>query len=103
MKDNRNFPAGKEPLRKSPLGKRATHDLRIPQIPLEWLDSGAWRLPSGQALAEFALQAGFLTPLLFHAEKGGKRVRTQSSKNGTAPAPATPAGAGPVGKQGGRR
>jgi hypothetical protein len=36
-------------------------------MPVEWLDSGCWRLPSGKALAEFALQAGFLAPLLFRA------------------------------------
>lgn len=40
----------------------------IPQVPMEWLDAGAWRLPSGKALAEFALQAGFLAPLLFGAD-----------------------------------
>ena len=38
-------------------------------IPMEWLDAGKWRLPSGKALAEFALQAGFLAPLLFKAER----------------------------------
>jgi hypothetical protein len=37
-------------------------------MPVEWLDSGSWRLPSGKALAEFALQAGFLAPLLFRAD-----------------------------------
>jgi len=57
---------------------------RIPQVPIEWLDGQSWRLPSGQALAEFALQAGFLAPLLMKAivfgsvppkstEKGGER------------------------------
>ena len=40
----------------------------MPQMPVEWLDSGSWRLPSGKALAEFALQAGFLAPLLFRAD-----------------------------------
>ena len=40
---------------------------RIPRIPIEWLDGQSWRLPSGQALAEFALQAGFLAPLLMKA------------------------------------
>jgi hypothetical protein len=35
---------------------------------LTWFDSGAWRLPSGQALSEFALQAGFLVPHLFAAK-----------------------------------
>jgi len=33
-------------------------------IPMEWMDPMSWRLPSGKALAEFALQAGFLAPLL---------------------------------------
>ena len=33
-------------------------------MPLEWMGPPAWRLPSGKALAEFALQAGFLAPLL---------------------------------------
>jgi hypothetical protein len=45
---------------------------------VEWLDSGSWRLPSGKALAEFALQAGFLAPLMFGADRLGK-----SSLNGS--------------------
>ena len=43
-----------------------------PNIPMEWLDAGSWRLPSGKALAEFALQAGFLAPLLFKAGRISK-------------------------------
>lgn len=43
-------------------------NLRIPQMPLEWFGNSTWRLPSGKALAEFALQAGFLAPLLFKRE-----------------------------------
>jgi hypothetical protein len=46
--------------------------LSMPQMPVEWLDAGSWRLPSGKALAEFALQAGFLAPLLFRADRLGK-------------------------------
>ena len=38
--------------------------MRIPQIPMEWMDPMGWRLPSGKALAEFWLQAGFLAPLM---------------------------------------
>ncbi len=45
--------------------------LPLPTMPMEWLDSGSWRLPSGKALAEFALQAGFLAPLLFRAKGPG--------------------------------
>ena len=37
----------------------------LSRMPMEWLDAGSWRLPSGKALAEFALQAGFLAPLLW--------------------------------------
>lgn len=47
----------------------------IPGMPMEWLDAGNWRLPSGKALAEFALQAGFLAPLLFKAEGLGSAER----------------------------
>jgi hypothetical protein len=39
-------------------------DVRIPRIPIEWMDPMSWRLPSGKDLAEFALQAGFLAPLM---------------------------------------
>jgi len=47
-------------------------NLSLPRMPVEWLDSANWRLPSGKALAEFALQAGFLAPLLFGANGFGK-------------------------------
>jgi len=46
------------------LGGRGRVPVRIPQIPMEWMDPMSWRLPSGKALAEFALQAGFLAPLM---------------------------------------
>ncbi|HEY6392882.1 MAG TPA: hypothetical protein VIX89_16495 [Bryobacteraceae bacterium] len=41
----------------------------LSRVPMEWLDAGSWRLPSGKALAEFALQAGFLAPLLLKADR----------------------------------
>ena len=43
-------------------------------MPVEWLDAGSWRLPSGKALAEFALQAGFLAPLLLKTENFSSRT-----------------------------
>ena len=43
---------------------RRIRSTRIPRIPLEWMDPMSWRLPSGKDLAEFALQAGFLAPLM---------------------------------------
>ena len=52
--------------------------LSMPRMPVEWLDSGNWRLPSGKALAEFALQAGFLAPLLFRADGFGKSALKSS-------------------------
>lgn len=33
-----------------------------------WMGPPAWRLPSGKALAEFALQSGFLAPALLNAD-----------------------------------
>jgi len=39
------------------------------EFSMDWLNSRNWRLPSGQALAEFALQAGFLAPLLLKTEQ----------------------------------
>ena len=54
---------------------RRTGGVRIPHLPLEWMDSGTWRLPSGKAVAEFALQAGFLVPQLFQPERGLGRIR----------------------------
>jgi hypothetical protein len=56
--------------------RRVTERLGMPpvipsNIPMEWLDAANWRLPSGKALAEFALQAGFLAPLVFRAERLG--------------------------------
>jgi len=55
--------------------------MRIPQIPMEWMDPMSWRLPSGKALAEFALQAGFLAPLML----GGPAVK-KHKKPAAAPA-----------------
>jgi len=50
---------------KTGVGARRGSNVRmIPQLPMEWMDPMSWRLPSGKALAEFALQAGFLAPLM---------------------------------------
>jgi len=53
-------------------------NLSLAPMPVEWLDAGTWRLPSGKALAEFALQAGFLAPLLFRADGSGKTSSNES-------------------------
>src|ERR1700744_2312908 len=74
--------------RPSGSGRRSS-SMRIPQIPMEWMDPMSWRLPSGKALAEFALQAGFLAPLMLSgpAIKKHKKVVTEPSE-----APAVNAG-----------
>jgi hypothetical protein len=56
--------------------KAGARSLRVPQVPLEWYGNNCWRLPSGQALAEFALQAGFLAPLLFKPEVFSRNDRS---------------------------
>ena len=38
---------------------RSKSSVGIPHLPMEWMDPMSWRLPSGKALAEFALQTGF--------------------------------------------
>ena len=46
---------------------------------MEWMDPMSWRLPSGKDLAEFALQAGFLAPMM---------LERTNLKRRKAPAPA---------------
>ena len=43
---------------------RGKSNVGTPHLPMEWMDPMSWRLPSGKDLAEFALQAGFLAPLM---------------------------------------
>jgi hypothetical protein len=52
---------------------RGKSNASIPHLPMEWMDPMSWRLPSGKALAEFALQTGFLAPLMMRAPKGKKK------------------------------
>jgi hypothetical protein len=59
---------------------------RIPQIPMEWMDPMSWRLPSGKALAEFALQTGFLAPLMLGSPGFKKRNRPPVTDSGAGPA-----------------
>ena len=59
--------------------------MRIPQIPMEWMDPMSWRLPSGKALAEFALQAGFLAPLMLGTPAFKKRKKPAEQPVAVAP------------------
>ena len=52
---------------------RGKSNVGIPHLPMEWMDPMSWRLPSGKALAEFALQTGFLAPLIMRAPQQGKK------------------------------
>jgi hypothetical protein len=61
--------------RGSGAGRRGHSPMRIPQVPMEWMDPMSWRLPSGKALAEFALQAGFLAPLMLGTGMNGSVKR----------------------------
>jgi hypothetical protein len=65
---------------KSTAGSRRASSVRMmPQLPMEWMDPMSWRLPSGKALAEFALQAGFLAPLMLGSPTlKRKRPRTDA-------------------------
>lgn len=73
-------------------GGRAS--MRISHLPMEWMDPMSWRLPSGKALAEFALQAGFLAPLMIGSpvikrkkvasvDMTGKKVEEAPERSGT--------------------
>jgi hypothetical protein len=55
---------------------RSKSSVGIPHLPMEWMDPMSWRLPSGKALAEFALQTGFLAPLMMRAPKVHKKPST---------------------------
>ena len=80
--------------RSTSAGRRARSPMRIPQIPMEWMDPMSWRLPSGKRLAEFALQAGFLAPLMlgtptFKRRKpepgqGGEAIKRAAGSKGCA-------------------
>jgi len=48
---------------------RRLRSARISRIPMEWMDPMSWRLPSGRDLAEFALQSGFLAPMMLERPK----------------------------------
>jgi len=61
--------------------RRGRVPVGIPRIPMEWMDPMSWRLPSGKALAEFALQAGFLAPLML----GTPKFKRKNPVTGTDP------------------
>ncbi len=59
--------------RKKSAGRRNL-SVGMSSLPMEWMDPMSWRLPSGKALAEFALQSGFLAPLILSGPRVKKRA-----------------------------
>ena len=57
-------------------GYKGRAPMRIPRIPMEWMDPMSWRLPSGKELAEYWLQTGFLAPLML----GGPAIKRTKGK-----------------------
>jgi hypothetical protein len=66
--------AGKKGDRLSGTSRLMTGAARGP-LSVEWMDPMSWRLPSGKALAEFALQSGFLAPLLMSGPLGNAGLK----------------------------
>jgi hypothetical protein len=63
---------------------RRLRSTSISRIPIEWMDPMSWRLPSGKELAEFALQSGFLAPMMLERPN-------LKRKKAPVPAPVSPA------------
>src|ERR1700691_1034123 len=63
---------------------RRLRSTRISRIPMEWMDPMSWRLPSGKDLAEFALQSGFLAPMML------ERPNLKRGRKTPVAAPASP-------------
>lgn len=61
--------------RPGPARRRSPGQRGMTPLPVEWMDPMSWRLPSGKALAEFALQSGFLAPLWLGGGVGAIRAR----------------------------
>jgi hypothetical protein len=62
-------------------GRRGRVPVIMSRLPMEWMDPMSWRLPSGKALAEFALQAGFLAPLMIGTPRLKKRKQPAPAVN----------------------
>jgi hypothetical protein len=63
----------------SPLAR----NIRVARAPVARIgDAGAWHLPSGKPLAEFALRVGFLAPLLLAPQAHGRRLNSPAKSVG---------------------
>jgi hypothetical protein len=68
------------PIPPKPAAGRRSRGSGMPHLPMEWMDPMSWRLPSGMALAEFALQTGFLAPLMIRAPQLKKKTPAAGSQ-----------------------
>jgi hypothetical protein len=81
-------------MKDSPVPSRRAAGRKIPSagmthLPMEWMDPMSWRLPSGKALAEFALQSGFIAPLLMGGPPMKKRKTMTPFENHVVKLPET--------------
>jgi hypothetical protein len=68
-----------------PVAGRKNSRAGMSHLPMEWMDPMSWRLPSGMALAEFALQTGFLAPLMMRAPNAKRQPQAvDAASKGTA-------------------
>lgn len=67
--------------------QNSSENVTLSPLPAEWMDPLSWRLPSGKALAEFALQSGFLAPLLMGGPLGRVKPVKPVAKRATPEVP----------------
>jgi len=70
------------PSPRTPGAGRKNSGTGMSHLPMEWMDPMSWRLPSGMALAEFALQTGFLAPLMMRAPKVKRKPQSPDAAEG---------------------
>jgi len=70
------------PSPRTPGAGRKNSGAGMSRLPMEWMDPMSWRLPSGMALAEFALQTGFLAPLMMRAPKVKRKPQAADAAEG---------------------
>lgn len=73
-------PENSSPRKSYPDKRRASKGMS--HLPIEWMDPMSWRLPSGKALAEFALQSGFLAPLILSGPRKKQSTSPLVGSNG---------------------
>jgi hypothetical protein len=86
MKLRDGGPRGTDADRARTAKQRSSANVTLTPLSAEWMDPLSWRLPSGKRLAEFALQSGFLAPLLMGGPLGNGRIKPPKPVAKKAPA-----------------